>query len=68
MTQAGMGGSHRRIETEFETVNSDVGPDEYETPTCTRWHHRVALCLLGAAFLLGLQQAGGMPRITRAQI
>ena len=28
------------------------------------WHHHIAMCLLGGAFLLGLQQDGGrkMPR------
>ena len=35
-------------------------------------HHHVALCLLGGAFLLSLQQAWGgggkMPRITRPQV
>ena len=38
---------------------SDVGLDEYETPTWAGWHHHVALCLLGGAFLLSLQQAWG---------
>ena len=59
-----------RIETEFETEKSDVGLDEYETRTWAGWHHHVALCLLGGAFLLSLQQAWGekMPRITRPQV
>ena len=48
-----------RIETEFETEKSDVGLDEYETRTWAGWHHHVALCLLGGAFLLSLQQAWG---------
>ena len=66
-TLAYVGGSRWRIETEFETEKSDVGLDEYETRTWTGWHHHVALCLLGGAFLLSLQQAWGkkMPRITR---
>ena len=55
-TLAYVGGSRWRIETEFETEKSDVGPDEYETRTWARWHHHVAMCLLGGAFLLGLQQ------------
>ena len=50
-----MGGSRWRIETEFETEKSDVGLDEYETRTWAGWHHHVALCLLGGAFLLSLQ-------------
>ena len=54
-TLAYVGGSRWRIETEFETEKSDVGLDEYETRTC----HHVALCLLGGAFLLSLQQAWG---------
>ena len=54
-----VGGSRWRIETEFETEKSDVGLDEYETRTWAGWHHHVALCLLGGAFLLGLQQAWG---------
>ena len=62
-TLAYVGGSRWRIETEFETEKSDVGLDEYETRTWTRtwagWHHHVALCLLGGAFLLSLQQAWG---------
>ena len=69
-TLAYVGGSHWRIETEFETEKSDVGLDEYETRTWAGWHHHVALCLLGGAFLLSLQQAWGekMPRITRPQV
>ena len=65
-----VGGSRWRIETEFETEKSDVGLDEYETRTWAGWHHHVALCLLGGAFLLSPQQAWGekMPRITRPQV
>ena len=55
-TLAHVGGSRWRIETEFETEKSDVGMDEYETRTWAGWHHHVALCLLGGAFLLSLQQ------------
>ena len=58
-TLAYVGGSRWRIETEFETERSDVGLDEYETRTWAGWHHHVALCLLGGAFLLSLQQAWG---------
>ena len=66
-TLAYVGGSRWRIETEFETERSDVGLDEYETRTPYQvrgrlwagWHHHVALCLLGGAFLLSLQQAWG---------
>ena len=58
-TLAYVGGSRWRIETEFETEKSDVGLDEYETRTWAGWHHHVALCLLGGAFLLNLQQAWG---------
>ena len=61
-TLAYVGGSRWRIETEFETEKSDVGLDEYETRTWPGWHHHVALCLLGGAFLLSLQQAWGMPQ------
>ena len=71
-TLAYVGGSRWRIETEFETEKRDVGLDEYETRTWAGWHHHVALCLLGGAFLLSLQQAWGgggkMPRITRPQV
>ena len=56
-TLAYVGGSRWRIETEFETEKSDVGMDEYETRTWAGWHHHIALCLLGGAFLLSLQQA-----------
>ena len=58
-TLAYVGGSRWRIETEFETEKGDVGLDEYETRTWVGWHHHVALCLLGGAFLLSLQQAWG---------
>ena len=58
-TLAYVGGSRWRIETEFETEKSDVGLDEYETRTWTGWHHHIAMCLLGGAFLLSLQQAWG---------
>ena len=34
-------------ETEFETEQSDVGLDEYETRTWAGWHHHVALCRAG---------------------
>ena len=54
-----VGGSRWRIETEFETEKSDVGLDEYETRTWAGWHHHIAMCLLGGAFLLNLQQAWG---------
>ena len=58
-TLAYVGGSRWRIETEFEIEKSDVGLDEYETRTWAGWHHHVALCLLGGAFLLSLQQDWG---------
>ena len=58
-TLAYVGGSRWRIETEFETEKSDVGLDEDETRTWAGWHHHIALCLLGGAFLLSLQQAWG---------
>ena len=58
-TLAYVGGSRWRIETEFETEKSDVGLDEYETRSWVGWHHHMARCLLGGAFLLSLQQAWG---------
>ena len=58
-TLAYVGGSRWRIETEFETEKGDVGLDEYETRSWAGWHHHIAMCLLGGAFLLGLQQAWG---------
>ena len=61
-TLAYVGGSRWRIETEFETEKSDVGLDEYETRTWAGWNHHVALCLLGGAFLLSLQQDWGGER------
>ena len=56
-TLACVGGSRWRIETVFETEKSDVGLDEYKTRAWAGWHHHVALCLLGGAFLLSLLQA-----------
>ena len=77
-TLAYVGGSRWRIETEFETEQSDVGLDEYETRTPYQvrgrlwagWHHHIAMCLLAGAFLLTLQQDWGkkMPLITRPQV
>ena len=58
-TLACVGGSRWRIETEFETEKGDVGLDEYETRSWAGWHHHIAMCLLGGAFLLSLQQAWG---------
>ena len=58
-TLAHVGGSRWRIETEFETEKSDVGLDEYETRSWAGWHRHIAMCLLGGAFLLGLQQDWG---------
>ena len=58
-TLACVGGSRWPIETEFETEKGDVGLDEYETRSWAGWHHHIAMCLLGGAFLLGLQQAWG---------
>ena len=58
-TLAHVGGSRWRIETEFETEKGDVGLDEYETRSWAGWHHHTALCLLGGAFLLSLQQDWG---------
>ena len=55
-TLAYVGGSRWRIETEFETEKGDVGLDEYETRSWAGWHHHIAMCLLGGAFLLDLQQ------------
>ena len=55
-TPAYVGGSRWRIETEFETEQSDVGLDEYETRTWAGWHHHITMCLLAGAFLLTLQQ------------
>ena len=52
-TLAHVGGSRWRIETEFETEKSDIGLDEYETRSWAGWHHHIAMCLLGGAFLLG---------------
>ncbi len=70
-TLAYVGGSRWRIETEFETEKGDVGLDEYETRSWAGWHHHIAMCLLGGAFLLSLQQdwgEGKMPWITRPQV
>ena len=58
-TLACVGGSRWRIETEFQTEKGDVGLDEYETRSWAGWHHHIAMCLLGGAFLLGLQQDWG---------
>ena len=58
-TLAYVGGSRWRIETEFETEEGDVGLDEYETRSWAGWHHHIAMCLLGGAFLLDLQQGMG---------
>jgi SRSO17 transposase len=58
-TLAYVGGSRWRIETEFETEKGDVGLDEYEARSWAGWHHHIAMCLLGGAFLLGLQQDWG---------
>ena len=45
-----------------------MGLDEYETRTWAGWHHHVAICLLGGAFLLSLHGLEGkMPLITRPQ-
>ena len=54
-----VGASRWHIETEFETEKSDVGLDEYETRTWPGWHRHMAMCLLGGAFLLSLQQDWG---------
>ncbi len=58
-TLAYVGGSRWRIEMEFETEKGDVGLDEYETRSWAGWHHHIAMCLLGGAFLLSLQQDWG---------
>ena len=58
-TLACVGGSRWRIETEFQTEKGDVGLDEYETRSWAGWHHHIAMCLLGGAFLLSLQQDWG---------
>ncbi len=59
-TLARVEGSRWSNETEFKTEQSDMGLDEYETRSWAGWHHHVALCLLGRAFLLSLQQARGI--------
>ena len=58
-TLAYVGGWRWRIETEFETEKGDMGLDEYETRSWAGWHHHIAMCLLGGAFLLALQQDWG---------
>ena len=58
-TLACVGGSRWRIETEFQTEKGDVGLGEYETRSWAGWHHHIAMCLLGGAFLLSLQQDWG---------
>ena len=58
-TLAYVGGSRWCIETEFETEKGEVGLDEYETRSWSGWHHHIAMCLLGGAFLLSLQQDWG---------
>ena len=58
-TLAYVGGSRWRIETEFQTEKGDVGLDEYETRSWAGWQHHIAMCLLGGAFLLNLQQEWG---------
>ena len=58
-TLAYVGGSRWRTETEFETDKGDVGLDKYETRSWAGWHHHIAMCLLGGAILLGLQQDWG---------
>ena len=58
-TLAYVGGSRWPIETEFQTEKGDVGLDEYEARSWAGWHHHIAMCLLGGAFLLGLQQDWG---------
>ena len=58
-TLACVGGSRWRIETEFQTEEGEIGLDEYETRSWAGWHHHIAMCLLGGAFLLGLQQDWG---------
>ena len=58
-TLAYVGGSRWRIETEFETEQSDVGLDEYAARTEAGWHHHITMCLLAGAFLLSLQQDWG---------
>ena len=55
-TLAYVGGARWPIEAEFETGKGDVGLDEYETRNWSGWHHHIALCLLGEAFLMSLQQ------------
>ncbi len=55
-TLAYVGGPRWHIETEFETEQSDVGLDGYETRTWAGWHHNIAMCLLAGAFLLTRQQ------------
>ena len=45
--------------TGVDPEKGHVGLDECETRTWAGWHHHVALCLLGGAFLLSLQQAWG---------
>ena len=61
-TWVGPGGALKRSS---ETEKGDVGLDEYETRSWAGWHHHVAMCLLGGAFLLSLQQDWGGKRCPR---
>ena len=63
------GGTKQRIETEFRQKRRWAG--RVETRTWAGWHHHVAMCLLGGAFLLEpATSVGGKrcPWITRPQV
>ena len=66
-TLAHVGGSRRRIETEFETEKSDLWLDGYVTRTPIQvrgrlwadWYHHITMRMLPGAFLPSLQPACG---------
>ena len=66
-TLAHVGGSRRRLETEFDTEKSDLWLDGYVTRTPFQvrgrlwagWYHHIAMHMLAGAFLPSLQHACG---------
>ncbi len=48
------------VETLFRQAKGEAGLDEYEVRSWRGWYHHVALTLLAMAFLLTVQQMGGV--------
>src|SRR4029079_1887285 len=61
-------GTRWTIEACFEAAKGEVGLDQYEVRSWTRWHRHITLAMLAHAYLAAIRRAtGGEKRHARSQ-